>query len=397
MISITRLWCGVNFEGDSLRYGEKKNEKAFRAPLSAAERRPIVVWNCTRRCNLKCVHCYSDSHDRVYEDEMTTGQARVLIDQLSDYKVPVFLFSGGEPLTRPDVMTLAALAKERGMRPVLSTNGTLINEERARELKKAGFAYVGISLDGIGHVNDEFRGVEGAFKRALRGFRACKAAGVKVGLRFTLTKRNVEDLPAIFDFIEEEDVPRACFYHLVPAGRGEKLTDALLPDRMARGAISTIMNRTKEFVDSGKARDVLTVDNHCDGVAIYLRLKQEGNERADEVLELLEWNGGGAYSSGVGIACVDWFGNVHPDQFWRHVSLGNIRERNFGEIWSDTTHPLMAGLKDRLGLLQGKCGKCVYQKACGGSLRVRADIAHGSPWAEDPGCYLSTAEISKKL
>ncbi len=397
MISITRLWCGVGFEGDSLRYGEKKNEKAFRAPRIAGERRPIVVWNCTRRCNLKCVHCYSDSHDHHYEDEMTTGEARHLIDQLADFDVPVFLFSGGEPLTRKDVIPLAALAKERGLRPVLSTNGTLINETVARDLKKAGFAYVGISLDGIGHVNDEFRGVEGAFKRALRGFRACKSAGVKVGLRFTLTKRNVQDLPSIFDFIEEEDVDRACFYHLVPTGRGEKLTDAILPERMARGAISTIMNRTKEFADKGKARDVLTVDNHCDGVAIYLRMKKEGNPRADEVLKLLEWNGGGAFSSGVGIACVDWHGNVHPDQFWRHVSLGNIRNRNFGDIWSDTSNELMAGLKDRLSLLKGKCGSCAYQKACGGSLRVRADIVSGDPWAEDPACYLAQDELSKKI
>jgi len=396
VISISRLWCGVGFDGDALRYGEASGT-AFTAPPSVRERRPVVVWNCTKRCNLKCVHCYSDSHDRVADDEMTTGQGRKLIVQLAEFGVPVLLFSGGEPLTRADVPTLAAEARELGLRPVLSTNGTLIDDAKAAELKRAGFAYVGISLDGIGEVNDRFRGVEGAFHRAVRGFRACVAAGLKVGLRFTLTRRNVEDLSNIFDFIDTENVNRACFYHLVPAGRGEHIVDDLLPSRMARGAIDTIMDRTQAFHDAGRPRDVLTVDNHCDGVAIYLRLRAAESPRAAKVLELLEWNGGAAASSGVGIGCVGWSGEVHPDQFWRHVSFGNVRTRSFGDIWQDESHPLMAGLKDRLGLLKGKCGRCAYQAACGGSLRVRAEAVTGDPWTEDPACYLTETEVGTRI
>ena len=396
MISVTKLWSGVGFEGDSLRYGTKMKEGAFQAASNAFDRRPVVVWNCTRRCNLNCVHCYSDSHNRRDDEEMTTGQGRLLVEQLAEFKVPVLLFSGGEPLSREDVFTLASLAKEKGLRPVLSTNGTLIDQSMANKIARAGFSYVGISLDGIGPVNDEFRGVEGAFKKAMQGFRACRRAGVKVGLRFTLTKRNVSDLAAIFDFIEEEGVDRACFYHLVPSGRGEVLEDELLGDEVARRAIITIMDKTQYFVEKGKAKDILTVDNHCDGVAIYLRLKEQASPRAREVLRLLEWNGGAAASSGVGIACVDWKGNVHPNQFWHSLTVGNIRERSFGDIWRKPRSEIMHSLRNRLPLLKGKCGSCAYQKACGGSLRVRAEMIHGDPWAEDPACYLSFEEVSKK-
>lgn len=401
MISVTRLWCGAGYEGDALRYGEKRHgghgkRPAFSVPRSAMERRPIVVWNCTRRCNLSCVHCYSSSRDRDYPDEMSTGQGKMLVDQLAEFNVPVLLFSGGEPLLREDIFTIADYARERGIRPVISTNGTLITQAKAKALKKSGFAYVGISLDGIGDVNDRFRGQKGAFKKALAGFRACTSIGLKVGLRFVLTNRNVSELDKIFDFIDEEGVNRACFYHLVPSGRGENMADDLLPHDVAAKALDKIMDRAMAFHEEGRTKDILTVDNHCDGVAIYLRLKKENSPRADEVLSLLEWNGGGAFSTGVGIGCVDWFGNVHPDQFWRDQILGNIRDRSFGDIWMDRSNPLMDGLKDRLDLLKGKCKTCRFKKACGGSLRVRAQKIYGDPWAEDPACYIPVEETEKK-
>jgi radical SAM protein with 4Fe4S-binding SPASM domain len=290
---------------------------------------------------------------------------------------------------RKDIFALAEYAVNKGIRPVISTNGTLITPSKAEALKKAGFAYVGISLDGIGDVNDRFRGKKGAFKEALKGFRACTSTGLKVGLRFVLTRRNVDNIDGIFDFIENEGVNRACFYHLVPSGRGEDIKDDLLPSEVAQAAINKIMDRAMEFHRRGMTKDILTVDNHCDGVAVYLRLKKAGSPRADEVLSLLQWNGGGAFSTGVGIGCIDWSGNVHPDQFWRDEVLGNIRNRSFGDIWMDRNNPLMDGLKDRLSRLKGKCRTCRFQRACGGSLRVRAHKIFGDPWAEDPACYIS--------
>jgi radical SAM protein with 4Fe4S-binding SPASM domain len=137
----------------------------------------------------------------------------------------------------------------------------------------------------------------------------------------------------------------------------------------------------------------LTVDNHVDGVYLYLKLLAEGSERAAEVWKLLTWNGGGLYSSGVGIGCIDYNGNVHPDQFWGHYDLGSIHQRPFSEIWTDPDEPLLKGLRDRRAMIKGRCKLCRFFDACGGSLRVRADACLGDPWAPDPACYLTDEEI----
>ncbi|MBI4231940.1 radical SAM protein, partial [Candidatus Peregrinibacteria bacterium] len=300
----------------------------------------------------------------------------------------------GEPLVRPDILSLIAKARQLGLHIVLSTNGTLLDEKTANQLASYKISYVGISLDGLGKTNDYFRGVEGTFERALRGFRACVNAGVKVGLRLTLTKHTGKDLDAIFDLIEKEGVNRACFYHLVPSGRGKDVVT--LDPQESRRAIDTILQRTKDFHSRGLRKEILTVDNHCDGPYMYLKLLEEGNPRAEEVYNLLKWNGGGLYSSGVGIGCIDNIGNVHPDQFWSHYTLGNIRQRPFSQIWTDTSEPLLGKLKNRKPNLKGRCAECKFVNLCGGSFRVRADIATGDPFAPDPACYLTDEEIGLK-
>ncbi len=402
MIDVTKLYCGQDAKGDALRYGhsspaEREEPLTHKVPRSAAERRPIVVWNATRRCNLSCVHCYTDSRDKLYPNELTTEEAKTMIGDLARFGVPALLFSGGEPLMRQDVIELAQFARQAGIRPVLSTNGTLITAEVARRLKLAGFIYVGISLDGIGANNDRFRGKKGAFDAAMTGFRNCVATGQRVGLRLTLTKRNFHDLNAIFDFIEREKINRACFYHLVYAGRGNDLLSDDLSREESRRAMDLILARSEDFVRRGLNVDILTVDNHVDGVYLYLKLLKKDPERARKVYELLKWNGGGRYSSGVGIGCVDFNGNVHADQFWGDHTFGNVRERPFSEIWMDTSDPLMAGLKDRLPLLEGRCKACRWKELCGGSFRVRALRVYGSPWQQDPACYLSEEEISAQF
>jgi radical SAM protein with 4Fe4S-binding SPASM domain len=229
----------------------------------------------------------------------------------------------------------------------------------------------------------------------MQGFRYCREAGQKVGLRLTLTRHNAQDIGKIFDLIELNGIDRACFYHLCPAGRGKDLS-ALNP-AMARAAVGAIFTRTKEMIDRGKRVEILTVDNHCDGPYLYLRMKKEGHPRAEQVLEMLKWNGGGRYSSGVGIANIDFYGNVHADQFSMFRSFGNVKERTFSDIWQDTSNPIMAGLKDRLPLLNGRCAGCRFREVCGGSLRARAEISTGDPWASDPGCYLTDEEIAGEL
>lgn len=397
MIGITRLYAARNTPSDGLRYGvqelsgvRREDVITMTPPRTAAERRPVVVWNVGRRCNLHCVHCYSDSENRAYAGELDTGEGKALLDDLAQFGIPSLLLSGGEPLMRPDLFELIAHARANGLRVTLSTNGTLITADVAARLRTLGVSYVGISLDGIGATNDRFRGHKGAFALAMAGFRNCHAVGQRVGLRMTLTRRNCQDLDALFDFIEAERIDRACFYHLVYSGRGNSADE--LPGEVARAAMDTILRRTRDFAERGLTKEIFTVGNPADGPYLYLKLRDEDPERAAEVLTLLAWNGGGLHGSGVGVADIDFRGNVHPDQFWMSHTLGNVRERKFSEIWQDTSDPLLAGLRDRAPRLSGRCAACQWKDVCGGGFRVRALQVHGDPWAEDPGCYLTDEE-----
>ncbi len=392
MIGISKLYCGTVEPSDALRYGRHSKDLPSHLLQFSKDKRPVVVWNTTRKCNLKCVHCYAHATNDAEDNELTTAEGKCLIDDLSEFGSPVILFSGGEPLVRKDLPELAEYAVDKGMRAVISTNGTLITRETARKLKAIGLSYVGISLDGMEEVNDHFRGVKGAFQSALKGIENCKAAGIKVGLRFTINRFNAEEIPAVFNLLEERDIPRACFYHLVYAGRGSELVTEDSTHAETRSAVDLILDRTKDLHDRGLPKEILTVDNHADGPYLYMRLCREDPARAAEVLELLEMNEGN--SSGRGIGCVSWDGEVYADQFWRHHSFGNVRQRPFSEIWTDTTEPLMKKLKEKKKHVKGRCATCRWLDVCGGNFRVRAEAVHGDVWAPDPACYLTDEEIS---
>ena len=392
MIGISKLYCGTVEPSDVLRYGADSRRLPSHLLQFSADKKPVVVWNCTRRCNLRCVHCYSRSENRRYGGELATDEASAMLQDLARFGVPVVLFSGGEPLMRPDLETLIEQAVGLGMRAVISTNGTLIDPPAADRLKRLGLSYVGVSLDGLEEVNDRFRGTPGAFDRALAGIRHCRAAGIKVGLRFTITRRNADQVDGIFRLVREERIPRVCFYHLVYAGRGTALMAEDLDPAATRRVVDQIIDRTAELHREGHPVEVLTVDNHADGPYLYLRMLREGNPRAAEVRRLLEMNRGN--SSGHGIGCISWDGAVHADQFWRHVTFGNVRERPFSAIWTDLSNPLMARLKDKRPWVTGRCATCRYLDVCGGNFRVRAEAATGDLWAPDPACYLTDEEIA---
>ncbi|MDY0162306.1 12,18-didecarboxysiroheme deacetylase [Desulfobotulus sp.] len=395
MIGISKLYCGTVEPSDALRYGRHSGSLPSHLLQFSEDKKPVVVWNMTRRCNLKCVHCYAHAKDEAFANELSTEEGKALIRDLAAFGSPVMLFSGGEPLMRKDLPELADYAVSQGMRAVISTNGTLITQEKAKRLKEVGLSYVGISLDGMETVNDHFRGVKGAFQAALDGIRNCQEAGIKVGLRFTMNKQNVSEIPGIFDLLEERNIPRVCFYHLVYAGRGSKLVEDDLSHEETRKALDLILERTRDLHERGKPKEVLTVDNHADGPYIYLRLLKEDPKRAAEVMELLKMNEGN--SSGRGIGCVSWDGEVHADQFWRHRSFGNIRKRPFSQIWSDPDDPLLAQLKIKKDFITGRCASCRWLDICAGNFRVRAEALTGDVWAPDPACYLSDAEISESL
>jgi len=391
MIGISKLYCGTVEASDPLRYGRRAKDLPSHLLQFSADKKPVVVWNVTKACNLRCIHCYASADNRPAENELTTEEGFRLLEDLAQFGCPVVLFSGGEPLVRPDIFDLIAYAVRLGLRAVLSTNGTLIDHDLAKELKKLGLSYVGISLDGIGEVHDRFRGSKGCFEKVVQAIENCQREGLKVGLRFTINKFNAEEIPKVFDFVEEMKIPRICFYHLVYAGRGTKLMEYDLSHEETRKWVDYIIDRTKELHDKGHKVEVLTVDNHADGPYLYLRMKMEGNPRAEEVYQLLLMNGGN--NSGVGIGCVSWDGEVHVDQFWRHYSFGNVRKRPFSEIWMDTSDPLMAKLKEKKKHVKGRCAKCRFLEVCGGNFRVRAEAATGDTWAPDPACYLTDEEI----
>jgi radical SAM protein with 4Fe4S-binding SPASM domain len=312
------------------------------------------------------------------------------------------LFSGGEPMIHPRFFDLVDKATALGLKLTISTNGTLITPEKAALLKAANVAYVGISLDGIGPIHDEFRRKEGAFDAAVRGFKNCHAVNQKTGLRLTLTRHNVENINQILDFIEDQEIQRVCFYHLVPAGRGSELQ--VLAPAEARGAIDTLIARVEAWHQQGVERELLTVTQPADGAYLLVRMENENHPNLAEARRLLAWNGGGANSSGRGIANIDTQGTVHPDQFWQDMILGNVKQMPFSRIW-DGHNPASAEvlasirsigqltLEQRQARMTGSCALCKWFQICGGGFRTRAAFANnGSLWGSDPGCYLHDAE-----
>ena len=394
MIGISKLYCATVEPSDALRYSRESGQLPSHLLQFSKDKKPVVVWNMTRRCNLKCVHCYARSEDISYDNELNHEQSITMIDDLAEFGVPVLLFSGGEPTVHPRLVEYAQYAVSKGMRAVISTNGTLITKEKAKILKEIGLSYVGISLDGLEETHDKFRGVKGSFKKVMAAIENCQQVGIKVGLRFTINKRNVKDIPGIFDLLEEKNIPRACFYHLVYSGRGSEIAKEDLSHEETRKVLDLIMDRTKDLHDRNLPKEVLTVDNHADGPYVYQRLLDEDPERAAEVLELLEMNEGN--NSGRGIGCISWDGEVHPDQFWREKSLGNVKDKPFSEIWTNVDNEFLMKLKEKKKHVKGRCSLCRWLDICGGNFRARAESVADDPWDSDPACYLTDDEIKKE-
>ncbi len=352
---------------------------------------PVVIWNLIRRCNLACQHCYSISADVDFAGELSTAEVFATMDDLRAFGVPVLILSGGEPLLRHDLYAIAHRAKAMGFYVGLSTNGTLIDETNIGDIAGVGFDYLGVSLDGIEATHDRFRRKKGAFAASLAGVRLARAAGIKVGLRFTLTQDNAHDLPALLELMEAERVDKFYLSHLNYGGRGNinRKTDAMF--MTTRRAMDLLFETAWRHVEAGRSREFVTGNNDADGAYLLQWVRRRFPERADHLrAKLAQWGGN---ASGVNVANIDNLGNVHPDTFWWDYTLGNVRQRSFSAIWRDTSDPLLAGLKASPRAIKGRCGACPQFDLCGGNTRVRARQLTGDPWAEDPGCYLDDDEL----
>lgn len=394
MIGFTKLLCGTATISHVMRQREGQEPMQAGFLQFSSDRSPVVVWNMTSQCNLKCRHCYIEATEAAQENEMTTEDAKTFIDDLAAMKVPVLMFSGGEPLVRPDLFELAAYAVEKGLRIVLSTNGTLIDDFTAQLIKEAGFQYVGVSIDGCEETHDKFRGEQGAFAAAIAGIRASRAAGNRTGVRFTLNNLNKQDLPAVLDLIEKEKVDRFCLYHLVYAGRGSDMKELDLSTEEKRQVANLLIEKTLDFHRRGVEIEILTTDNHADGLYLLDYVKQTQPERVEEVRRLLEMHGG--CSAGDRMADVDFLGNVHPCQFWSDLTLGNVRQRKFSEIWNDldANDGILRRLRSKTSQLIGQCGECSQNSLCGGC-RIRASV-DGDIWGDDPACFWSDSSKESK-
>ncbi|MCQ1538252.1 radical SAM protein [Methanocalculus taiwanensis] len=360
----------------------------------AAEFRPVIFWNLTNHCNLNCVHCYNRSGPgNGRNSELTTDEAKALIDDLAEMGVPLILFTGGEPLMREDIFTLADHARTQGIMTALSTNGTLITPEIAAKIKAAGIGYAGISLDGAtADTHNRFRGSPDAFERSIAAFAHCREAGIRCGVRVTLTRENYAELPALIDLAAEIGASRFCLYWLVPSGRGIDAYNRLqLSGDEVHNALTLLYSRAKET--DPKTMEFLTVDSPQDAIHLLAAMKRDNADDIAEAEELVASLKGGC-SAGTRVANIDHEGNVYPCQFAQaeELCVGSVRDMPFSRIWDEGDHPILSVFREKSPKFSGRCGDCHYLTLCGGGCRVRALRLRGDIHAEDPFCFLNGNE-----
>ncbi|MDV2482472.1 radical SAM protein [Methanoculleus sp. Wushi-C6] len=347
--------------------------------LNAGNGPRIVSWNVTSRCTLACAHCSIDADEHGSPGELDTGEGKALIDGIAALGRPILVLSGGEPLLRPDIFDLAAHAAGRGLRVAMGTSGVLIDDAAAARIREAGIGRVAVSIDSTDPaVHDAFRGVDGAWERAVDGIRALRGVGIPVQINASIGGAGAAEVDGIVAFGKDLGVFDYQFFFLVPTGRAEDL--AGIPPEACEAAIGRILAHAGE--------PGLSVRPTC--APQFVRVA------AGMGLDTGGWGRG--CIAGTAYCRITPAGDVTPCPYLP-VAVGNVRETPFGEIWHGS--PVFAALRDpdRLG---GKCGECEYRRACGGcrarayGVRRRRDDACGVPvrsWgaagdilAEDPGC-----------
>ncbi len=339
----------------------------------------ILIWNLTNACNLFCKHCYSSANTS-RSGEISIKDIQRQIPFLKKAGVKVLILSGGEPLIREDLFDIANLFNENGFITTLSTNGTFINKENVKKIKEH-FSYVGISIDGKEETHDRFRGMKGAYKKAVEAVRVVKKEGVKTGIRFTISSETEKDLPFIFSLVEKEGIQKVYISHLVYSGRGRQLTQT--DKEKYRKNVEFIIEKSFEYVEKNIPIDVVTGNNEADAVLLYRMFKEKYPAKAELLYENLKrWGGNQA---GVRIFDIDYRGNVKPDTYFPY-KIGNIHEKDFYSIVNSNS--LMTKLRQHPRPVKGKCEKCAYIDICNGNSRSRAYAVYGDYFAEDPECYL---------
>lgn len=332
-----------------------------------------------RRCNLKCVHRYAQTVDPDGKGEISTEQGKAVISDPVAYGAPVILFSGDEPLIHRSLPELVNHVIEKGMHAITPTGGILVTKERARELKAINLSCVGVPLDGAKEIHDKFRGVPNSFRKVLEGLENCKAEGLKAGLRFTIGRRSTVEIPEVFKLLRELEVPRIRFYHLIYSGRGSEMIKEDLNHAETRSVVNLIVDETCTLFDAGMPKEALTMDNHADGLYVWMHMLKEGPKRAREMFQLLQYDEGN--SSDHNIDYISWDDKAYVDQFWRNHTFGNVLERPFSEIWDDPNIELPHKMKSKKTCVKGRCAPYRFLNICGGNFRSHAETYYGDEWA----------------
>ncbi len=391
MIRITQILNGSETAGTARKFRNRDPSEVPRPLLAFTEtRRPVVFWNMTRRCNLSCTHCYIGAgpcaEGPLQGNELSTEEAQLFIEDLASIKIPLLMFTGGEQLVRPDFWELAEFAGSCGLTTAMSTNGTLISGEIAQRIKECGIEYVGISLDGATpKTHDTIRNKPGCFEGAVEALSLCRDAGIKTGVRITVTKDNIHEVEPLIDLALNLKVPRFCVYWLVPSGRGGGIYDKQITIEESTRVFDRLFRRAGDLKAEGI--EFLIVDAPQDGIRLLKILEETGSEEYENARTLLQCTGDSC-SAGDRVANVDPEGNIYPCQFMQREEfrIGNIREEKFSQIWSGAGNPVLEKFRRKKSLLTGKCGSCEYKEVCGGGCRIRAYAHSGEMWADDPLC-----------
>jgi len=338
----------------------------------------LIAWELTNACNLACRHCRASAIQCPGSDELSTDEAKRFVDEIAAFK-PILILTGGEPLLREDVYEIARYATDKGLRVVLGSNATLITPEVAEKLKNAGIKRVSVSIDGATReTHDEFRGEPGAFDAALGGIDILKNAGIGFQINTTITRRNIDEIPRIYDFAVDIGAAALHIFLLVPTGRGRDIEYEEIPPEEYERVLNWFYDKQKEAKIQLKA----TCAPH------YFRIvRQRGKLEGVRPVKSAKSYGHGFAAmtkgclGGTGFCFVSRIGDVYPCGYLPALA-GNIREQTFGEIWR--TSKVFNDLRDT-AKLKGKCGRCEFRAVCGGC-RARAYAATGDYLEEEPYC-----------
>ncbi len=364
----------------------------------------LAIWEVTQSCDLACKHCRAAAQPMAHPDQLTHAEGKALIDQIAAMHIPIFVFTGGDPLKRPDVYDLIHYAADKGVHVALTPSATpLLTREAIFKLKEAGLVRLGISLDGsTPEIHDAFRGLPGAWARTIQAIEWANEAGIPIQVHSTVSRHNAHDLDNLGNLFERLAIVMWNVFFLVPVGRGQ-LADLLSGDEFEQvfGKIYELSHRVNFQIKTTEAmhyRRYLLQHNleerrighghgsgHPQSAAAAAPISataayEPGAPTADAATRNRSW-ATRRVNDGKGFVFVSHVGNVYPSGFLP-IHAGNIRETPLAEIYQNA--PIFKALRDT-SRLEGKCGACEYKEICGGS-RARAYALTGDPLAQEPCC-----------